>query len=380
MFCKGASFLLLAQCFQATSANSLQGSENTPCTSDKCGQSMGVSILQIGAEEHRTSNLLYEPPDVDGSADELVMNEKEKTSHTKFKSLEHWQDIMQYNLFSASDLVKGIPVSKEKWAQAFDKLDKNGDGEIDGDDLAESHAETAGRHVNVSQDDYRLAVAQMAKQFPEFSDFMIAHEPVLVFLSEMNESVPDDAPVPDDESIAMFQKRRRNELALLEEANGCHQAFGKFAFEMIIFQLQFANIYLKPHLGDQPPAGWVQKLINPLNDGTAKDLVKSIAREVKNQNALAATRKMWDLLKALFELGLTRDLIEEAISNMSWWDWAKLGVSMTASLTVQMATGGTYMIAKMVIKITDWLRARHGAGKWGLFKALYRTIDACLLD
>merc|ERR1719336_3459266 len=109
-----------------------------------------------------------------------------------------------------------------------------------------------------------------------------------------------------------------------------------------------------------------------------KDLMETILKDYKNKNAWGIGEKMWDLLKDLVKLGLTKDLIEEATDNMGWWDFAKFGVTMTATLTAQMATGGAAIIAKLVSQIIKFFDRRAGASLSDLFQALERTVNECM--
>ena len=341
MFCKGFSFLLLFQSLEATSAEPTQRSERSSCKDKTCGQSLGVSILQVGTDQARTKRVSLEEEneaDVAGS---------KKTSHTKFNAVEHWQELMQYDLFPADDLSKGeLVVSKEQWAQAFDSLDKNGDGQLDGDDLDGAYEETASHHVNVSQEHYRLAVATMAEKFPEFAGFMIAHQPAIVFFAETNTSAPLDAPVPDEKSMALFAQRSRK-LALLEAPSECQQALGKFAYEAISIGLSFANIQVKKYLGDQPPPDWMKELEN-VRQQLNKNLLTQIGDAIKAGNWQGAAGHLWTMVKELFRTGAITSLIEKALSVMSWWEWAEASVQMLATVISHIHSAGASAIHQLV--------------------------------
>jgi len=334
MFCKGLSFLLLLRSLEATLAKPTQRSEDSSCKDKTCGrQSRGMSIIQVGSEQTRTKPVsLEEENEVDGAG-------KKKTFHTAFNAVQHWQDIMQFDLFPADDLSKGkLVVSQEQWLQAFNSLDKNGDGQLSGDDIDAAYAETASHHLNVSTDHYRLALAEMARHFPEFSNFMIAHEPVICYFAETNTSAPSDAPLPDEQSMALFAQRSRK-LALLEAPNECQQALGTVAYEAISLSLSFASIQIKDYLGDHCPPDWMRKL-ETVHQQVDKDLLKQIGDAISRGDYSGAADHLWTMVVELFDKGATMSLIEIALSAMDWWEWSNVGVTMIANMIAHFSNPG----------------------------------------
>lgn len=269
----------------------------------------------------------------------LTVPAKKKTFHTAFNAVQHWQDIMQFDLFPADDLSKGkLVVSQEQWLQAFNSLDKNGDGQLSGDDIDAAYAETASHHLNVSTDHYRLALAEMARHFPEFSTFMIAHEPVICYFAETNTSAPSDAPLPDEQSMALFAQRSRK-LALLEAPNECQQALGTVAYEAISLSLSFASIQIKDYLGDHCPPDWMRKL-ETVHQQVDKNLLKQIGDAISRGDYSGAADHLWTMVLELFDKGATMSLIEIALSAMDWWEWSNVGVTMIANMIAHFSNPG----------------------------------------
>jgi len=355
MFCKGLTFMLICQSLGATLAKPTPRTEQISCKGKTCKGTWAVSMLQTETKHNRSTSVYLEGEhrsDVFES-EKKHPSAKKDSSHSKFSRVEHWQEVMQYDLFPAGDLSSGeLEVSKDQWMRAFDSLDKNGDGKLDGDDLDSASNDTANHHWNVSQEHYRLAVAQMAAKFPEFANFMIYHQPALVFFSETNTSVPLDAPVPDEESMALFAQRTQK-LALLQEAeeSQCQRAFGKFVYEAISLGISFADIHIKSYLGDEPAPEWKKQLDAVSQNPEIKDLMKQMGEEIQAGNWQGAAGHLWNLVVELYWTGALTSLIQEALSRMGWWEWAQASVNLLATVMAHIQSAGWNAIKQLVEKI-----------------------------
>lgn len=340
MFCKGISFLLLFRSLAASTAKPRQCSDHSSCKGKESRQSLGVSILQVESKLESKQ----------ARANPVSLEEKTHTkfTHTNFGVVEHWQELMQYDLFPPEPLSQGeLSVSKEEWVQAFDKLDKNGDGQLDGYDLDGAYAETASHHLNVSTDHYRLAVAEMSENFPEFSSFAITHQPAICYFAETNTSAPHDAPVPDEKYMTVFAQRSRK-LALLEELSGCEQALGKIAYEALSLGLKFANIQIKDVFGDQPPPEWMGQL-ETLHREVNKDLLKQIGDALVAHAWEEAAGHLWILVEELHAKGALTPLIQLAYDHMGWWAWWDFSVNVIAAVTAHIGGGMKGQLAQFAM-------------------------------
>lgn len=295
------------------------------------------SLVQVGARESPGASFA----------------EERETDGAKFTALEQWQELMHYELFPAEDLAKGeLTVSKQEWAQAFEKLDADGDGQLNAHDIAEVYNKTASHHINTTQEHYRLAVAKMADLFPEYGEFFVVHQPALIFLAETNKSAPLDAPLPDKESVALFKKKSR-ELALLQwRVSPCLKKLSSFAIKAVTWGFTFLDIWIAKFFAnhDPPPMAWVTRTKGVVMEKVF-DSINECWELVQRGWAWEAANHFWKFLTTMFSVGAVEEILREAANNMSWWDWAQTGVLMLASFLAQLSSAGAYLIARAVHQI-----------------------------
>jgi len=316
-----------------------------------------LSAIVERKNKRSDSNAVLDIAENERQVSKIAKDVRKKPPPSLFHTVEHWQDVMQYDLFPPNDLAKGLAVSKEQWVKAFDKLDINGDGEIDGDDLDVVHENQALSHLNVSQDHYRLAVAQLVKQFPEFADFTIMHEPILVFFAETNASVPDDAPVPDGNSMALFEARKMtSDIALLEEANSCGEKFAGFAYEMVSFAIkEISGSDLDTLLGGHPEE-WLREMADFWNTDTKlKKIISEMKKKWEAGKGWEAALKVGDLLFRLWKSGKLESLYNLIYKANDFWTWCKVRTQCTATFL----SGARGLVSKMVNELKGKMNSQN---------------------
>jgi len=287
--------------------------------------------------------------------DELLPAETKAGPH--FHAMEQWQDLTKYELFDVDAMANGtLTVSQQDWLQAFSKLDVNNDGKIDAVDLDGKEAQCANKQLNATQENYREAVGMLAEYTPEFSDFMFRHESAVIFLAETNKSAPEDAPVPTKEAMALFQTNSKT--VALTEWTACGWALAGFVSNAVMWGLEMMGIYIWGKVSS--PVNLFSRIQHQYTEWF-QDEMKSIWQSIKNRHFWQAAKSVWNVLKKTFSMGILKQMVRNALSNMGWWDWIRSAVSFLARLLATMASAGAALIAHMVHQIVNaWILVQKG--------------------
>jgi len=368
-------------------AEEVRGETKNPCDAGEghdCESTHGVSALQMTLSSKKGENLPEESDEDDSRTNHIQSHvasghaersKEEKGSNeavlyenligdgvlpgeTKmgphFHALEQWQDLTKYELFDADAIAKGtLTVSQQEWLQAFSKLDVNKDGTIDANDLEDKETQFANHHLNATHEDFRQAVTIMTEIAPEFADFITVHEPAMVFLAETNKSAPEDAPVPSQEAMELFQNNEKNSKTIaLTEWTACPTALVTFVYGAVEWGLNMMNIYVLGKFDGGEGLKFFDR-VKAEYKAFFIERAQLVWKSIKQFHLLTAAKAVWDTMKQIFSLGIMKSLIRAALSKMSWWEWATTGIGLMARMVAQMATAGAALIAKMAYQIVN---------------------------
>ncbi|CAK0881867.1 unnamed protein product [Prorocentrum cordatum] len=192
--------------------------------------------------------------------------------------------------------------------------------------------------------------------FPEFAEFMVEHEEVLLHLTTSGQPIPEDAPLPPQEQVDLLQRRIRTQReALLQEhgeqldhLDGCQLAVLSFSWKGLSFFLSFSGVSLEGLLGVEPPVGLGAELAK----AGFPDLVETIVEFAHSAGVPRdAAVKLWEIIQQLWNSGFVSSTLKQAVSGMGWWEWARTGITLTATVGAYMASGSLLLIAQMTLTI-----------------------------
>jgi len=242
---------------------------------------------------------------------------------------------------------KGI--DQQKWSGMFHKLDTDGDGKITGADLdKDSFAEASVdvKRLNITKAQLQDALALMARLDPKLAPFLVKHGQLAVYTAWTGQKPPPGSPEPSADEITPVEEddgRRMWELGDCEAA-------------LIMTLVPTVNLLLSA-LAIRLPGGKLAKAVLKYARKSKRFLkaVNKIVSTLGGPDKITGggpptmAKFIFQVGKEMWNSGVLKDALNEAVKSLSWWDYVAVGAPALAAVAAFFVTAGTANLIAAIV-------------------------------
>jgi len=256
-------------------------------------------------------------------------------------------------------------ITRQEWMNVFSGLDRDGDGVLSTSELrsAEEAPPTGRRNLtkidhNLTMPQIRAGLALMASWFPEQAVVLVTHEALITALAYRGIRPPPDTAVPSDplNGLVVRPKRDYSMLAVASQTTRSAECI-ESVFEMVmgVLGLLFGLIGL-----ELPSGGFVFDIVQ--TNHKLVDMLIDFARGASAaDDPFEAAGVVKDVFMILHEEGIFSQVVGEALSQLSWWDYTLMSVQVAATVAAWAGTGGAAFVAQIALGVFDAVSIFEGA-------------------